>query len=532
MTNHFLRRGALFVGLILLSLVTLAPTFFPQQLPAWWTASFAPIHLGLDLQGGIHLVLGVDVDKALAARTDSLAEDVETLLQGQNIVIRRLAVTPPDLMKIELYDQDAAAQTETLLKENHLPFDAVDETVQGSIITKSFRVSAKEADDVKEYAMRQALETLRNRVDQFGVSEPVLQRQGGNRILIQLPGIKDPQRAIALIGRTAQLEFKLEAEGIDPQTEQAGLLPSGTERLWEKRTDPYSDRTTEYPIVVEAKTVLTGDMLADAKVRLDRQFGRPYVGIEFNPVGAKRFDEITAANVGRRLAIILDDTVYSAPVIRERITGGSAEISGTFTEQEAADLAIALRSGSLPAPVHILENRTVGPSLGLDSIHKGVLSFVIGTILVVMTMVVIYRKAGFIADLALILNVLFILAALSLFQATLTLPGIAGIVLTIGMAVDANVLINERIREELALGRTPWAAVGTGYGKAYSSIVDSNLTTLIAALVLFQFGTGPVKGFAVTLSIGIASSMFTAILVTRFIFDYLIERRKIDRLSI
>ncbi len=289
---------------------------------------------------------------------------------------------------------------------------------------------------------------------------------------------------------------------------------------------------SETPIVVYAKTALTGDLLSDAQVRIDNRFNEPYVAIEFNSVGAKRFDQITAANVGKRMAIVLDDAVYSAPVIRERISGGSAQISGSFTSQEATDLAIVLRAGSLPAPVKILENRTVGPSLGRDSIEQGTMSAVVGAILVVLCMILYYRWAGVVANVALILNLVFILALLSLFKATLTMPGIAGIVLTLGMAVDANVLIFERIREELRLGKPPRIALDAGFGKAFITIVDSNLTTVLAALILFQFGTGPVKGFAVTLSIGIVASMFTAIFVSRVIFDFFLDRRQVKRLSI
>ncbi len=277
---------------------------------------------------------------------------------------------------------------------------------------------------------------------------------------------------------------------------------------------------------------MTGDLLSDAQVRIDTRFNEPYVAIDFNSVGAKRFDQITAANVGKRMAIVLDDTVYSAPVIRERISGGSAQVSGAFTEQEATDLAIVLRAGSLPAPVKILEDRTVGPSLGRDSINKGILSVIIGGLLVVAVMVVYYNLSGIVANMALILNLIFIMAMLSLFKATLTLPGIAGIVLTVGMAVDANVLIFERIREELRLGKTARNALHAGYSKAFLTIIDANVTTLIAALVLFQFGTGPVKGFAVTLSIGILASLFTAIFVSRVIFDFFIETRHAKRLSI
>jgi preprotein translocase subunit SecD len=302
--------------------------------------------------------------------------------------------------------------------------------------------------------------------------------------------------------------------------------------LYERNINRATGAESETPLVVIDKTVLTGDLLSDADVRIDTRFNEPYVSIEFNSVGAKRFDQITAANVGKRMAIVLDDTIYSAPVIRERIAGGSAQISGSFTSQEATDLAIVLRAGSLPAPVKILENRTVGPSLGQDSIDKGIKSIWVGVVLVVLAMIIYYQLSGFVAVIALSLNLLFITAMLSMCGATLTLPGLAGIVLTVGMAVDANVLIFERIREELRLGKAPKLALESGYSKAFLTIIDANLTTLLAALVLFQFGTGPVRGFAVTLSVGIIASLFTAIFVSRVIFDFFLKGREIKRLSI
>lgn len=532
MSSPFRSRGILILGLFLLALFTLAPTFVPRLLPGWWTHSFDPIHLGLDLQGGIHLVLGVDSDQAVASRLDGLSEDLDTLMKKEDVVVRRITTIPPQRLLVELYDQAAGEKVAALVQKGRIPLESTGESLKGGVLTQEYRINTAEIAEVREYAIRQTLETLRNRIDQFGVSEPVLQRQSDDRILIQLPGIKDPERAIALIGRTARLEFRGVAEDVDLQAALRGDLPAGTALLYERQIDPNTGRETETPIVVETQTLLTGDLLKDARMQFDPQFNKPGVSIEFNALGAKRFDQITATHVGRRMAIVLDQTVYSAPLIRERIAGGSAQITGAFSEQEASDLVIALRSGALSATVKILENRTVGPSLGQDSIEKGMLSVGIGAVLVMLSMVLIYRRAGLIANLALTLNIVFILAMLSLFKATLTLPGIAGIVLTIGMAVDANVLIYERIREELALGRTPWAAIDSGYRKALSSITDSNLTTLIAALVLFQFGTGAVKGFAVTLSIGIISSMFTAIVVTRFIFDYLLARRNIRRLSI
>ncbi|PLX96100.1 MAG: protein translocase subunit SecD [Desulfuromonas sp.] len=532
MSNSIKWRGLLVITLILLALASLAPTLNKEGLPEWWNNTFDPIHLGLDLQGGMHLVLGVDVDKAVESRLDSIVDQSESLLNEKDVIFKKVSRLAEDRLAITVYDAEGGAAVDTFMKESFPRLEPLTLTQEGGYIEKQFRLSEQEIADIRESAIRQALETLRNRVDQFGVSEPTLQRQSDNRILIQLPGIKETQRAIDLIGKTARLEFKMIAEDANPQDAIKGILPAGTQLLYERRVDNMTGAVSETPLVVQERTALTGDLLADAQVRIDTRFNEPYVAIDFNTVGAKRFDQITAANVGKRMAIVLDDTIYSAPVIRERISGGSAQISGSFTEQEATDLAIVLRAGSLPAPVEILENRTVGPSLGQDSIKQGVVSVAIGGLLVVLAMLIYYNLSGIIANLALILNLVFIMAMLSLFKATLTLPGIAGIVLTVGMAVDANVLIFERIREEMRLGKTARAAVEAGYGKALLTIVDANITTLIAAVVLFQFGTGPVKGFAVTLSVGIIASMFTAIFVTRLIFDFFLDRRQIKRLSI
>lgn len=532
MSNSLKLRGGVIIACLLLSFFSLAPTFMRDSLPHWWLKTVDPIHLGLDLQGGMHLVLGVDVDKAVESRVDSIVDQTETLLREKDITYKRVERRQGDRLVVIVYDNTEGAKVDTLMQDNFPTLEPETVTGSGGYIEKQYRLSDKEIANIKDYAVRQALETMRNRVDQFGVSEPTLQRQSDNRILIQLPGIKDTKRAIALLGKTARLEFKMVAEDVNVNDARAGKLPPGTELLQERNVNRATGTVTETPLVVYKKTVLTGDLLSDANVRIDSRFNKPYVSIEFNAIGAKRFEQITAANVNKRMAIVLDDTVYSAPVIRERISGGSAQISGSFTPQEAQDLAIVLRAGSLPAPVNILENRTVGPSLGQDSINRGINSIIVGGILVVVAMVVYYAFSGIVAVVALVLNLLFILALLAMFGATLTLPGLAGIVLTLGMAVDANVLIFERIREELRLGKAPKLALEAGFGKAFLTIVDSNLTTLLAALVLFQFGTGPVKGFAVTLSIGIISSMFTAIFVSRVIFDYYLQGRNIKRLSI
>jgi preprotein translocase subunit SecD len=334
-----------------------------------------------------------------------------------------------------------------------------------------------------------------------------------------------------LIGRTALLEFRLVDDERSLQEALKGNVPKGDIILYQRRQEPETGRVSKVPFLLKEKTLMTGEVLKDAQVRFD-DFNQPYVALEFDPRGAKMFDRITAKNVKKRLAIILDSNVYSAPVIQERISGGRAQITGTFDLKDAHDLAIVLRAGALPAPVKILENRSVGPSLGRDLIDKGLKSIIIGGILVVLFMVVYYKISGAIADLALILNLVLIMGALAGLRATLTLPGIAGIILTIGMAVDANVLIFERIREELRLGKTPRAAIDGGYSKAFLTIIDANVTTLIAAVVLFQFGTGPVKGFAVTLSIGIVASLFTALFVSRVIFDVLLTKGILRRVRI
>ncbi|MGH8006439.1 MAG: protein translocase subunit SecD, partial [Candidatus Binatia bacterium] len=392
----------------------------------------------------------------------------------------------------------------------------------------TFVLDRREIQRLREYTFDQSLETLRNRIDQFGVAESIVQRQGDREIVVQLPGIKEPERAKELIGKTAVLEFKLVAEG-----EQAGASGgNGTMVLQGQEVEPLSGQVRKVPYTLEKKTLMTGDVIADAHVRPGVDIEGPYVELVLNDRGARLFEQITGENVGRSLAIILDNTVYSAPVIREKIGGGRASITGSFDIKEARDLAIVLRAGALPAPVTIAEERIVGPSLGKDSITQGILSFMVGGALIVIFMIVYYKFAGVLADLAVLLNIVLLLAALAALEATLTLPGIAGIVLTIGMAVDANVLINERMREELRLGKSARAAVEAGYERALPAILDSNITTFLSGLILFQFGSGPVKGFAVTLCIGILTTVFTAVFCTRVVYDYLLSRRRIVALSV
>jgi preprotein translocase subunit SecD len=400
---------------------------------------------------------------------------------------------------------------------------------------------------IKDSAINQALETIRNRIDQFGVAEPLIQRQGLKQIVVQLPGIKEPKRAKDLIKETALLEFKMLDESsklaLDlPQRVPKGKeeellkpfldkLPEGDEILFEKVVDKDTGREFRIPYLVKKRVMLAGDVLSDARVSIG-QFNDPYVLVTFDAKGSREFDRITAENVKKRMAIVLDNTVYSAPVIQERISGGRAQITGSFTMQEANDLAIVLRAGALPAPLKIIQDLTVGPSLGRDSIEKGIRSTLIAGAVVVLFMVIYYRLSGVIADFALTLNLICLIGVLAGLNATLTLPGIAGIILTIGMGVDSNVLIFERIREELRQGKPVRLAVDGGYDKALLTIIDSHVTTLITGLALFLFGTGPIKGFAVTLCLGIAINLFTALVGTKVVFDAINQHRKVEHLSI
>ena len=519
-------RAAAVSAVIIIAIIYIVPTINPTLWP------HKKINLGLDLQGGMHLVLEVDTEKAVESTIERLSQEMRSLLKKEHIRHIALNRVEGSRISIKLQDQQNIDRFEKLLDKEFKDLRMVSRSTQGEILTIVMDLPDKETDQIKKLATEQALETIRNRIDQFGVSEPDIRLQGEKRILIQLPGIKDTKRAKDLIGRTALLEFKLLDENHDLNAAMQGNVPPGSEVLYGIKEDPETKRIIKTPYLIKKRTLLTGAHLMDARVQIDSQYNEPYVSIDFDKKGGRDFARITGANVKKRLAIVLDNKVYSAPVIQEKITGGEARITGNFTTEEARDLAIALRAGALPAPVNILEERTVGPSLGADSINKGLTSVCVGGILVLMFMIIYYRGSGIVADFALILNIILIAGGLAFFQATLTLPGIAGIILTIGMAVDANVLIFERIREEMNLGKTPRAAVDAGYDRATLTILDSNVTTLIAALVLFQFGTGPVRGFAVTLSLGVLSSLFTSLILTRLIFDYFLIKRKIRSISI
>lgn len=525
-------RALLILAILIVGIIVLVPSF-TSTLPPGWTKVLPKdkIHLGLDLQGGIHLVLEVEADKAVENSAERFTEEVKDALRAQKVAFTQVTRTNKWDIEVVLPSADQQKDLGQIIEKDfpRLKWASAEGTTEGSRIL--FTMDEKEVNNIRKQAVAQGLETIRNRIDQFGVLEPDIRPEGEDRILIQLPGIKNPQEAINLIGKTAVLEFKLQAQGVTDQDMREGKLPPGM-KVYPMRPSDRSSRG-DSKIALEDKTLLTGQYITDARVEIggSGSFGAQ-IAMEFDPQGARLFERITGDNVGRQLAIVLDGVVYSAPNIKEKIGGGRAVITGSFTDDEAKVLAIALRTGRLPAPVKILEQRTVGPALGQDMITKGILASAIGGLGIVLFMLFYYRFSGVIADLALVMNIILILGAMAIVGATLTLPGIAGIALTIGIAVDANVLIYERIREELRLGKTPRASVETGYERATVTILDANITSLIAALVLYQFGTGPVKGFAVTLSIGLVANLFTAIFVTRVIFDYLLTERRVKQLSI
>jgi preprotein translocase subunit SecD len=479
------------------------------------------VKLGLDLQGGIHLVLGVDLDKALAVQVERTADSLRAALEKKGVAVARIEPRGSTELAVQLASPQTWTAAQTVFGEFGA-FEVRESDPGAGRAVLAYR--PREIASLRDLAIRQALETIRNRIDQFGVAEPSIQQQGDNRILVQLPGVQDPERAKALLGKTALLEFRPLDERADPERAVREGPPEGTEVLYQRRIDRETKQERRTPFVVYKRAALTGADLSTARVSIDQTTSEPYVSVEFNPTGTKTFGELTEANVGRRLAIVLDGNVHSAPVIRERIPSGHAQISGGFTTEEATDLAIVLRAGALPAPVQILEERRVGPSLGADSIRQGLLSIAVSAAVVFLFMLVYYRLSGLIADVALALNLLILLACMAAFGATLTLPGIAGIALTIGMAVDTNVLIFERIREELRGGKPTRAAIDSGFSRAFVTIIDTHVTVLLTAAILYNFGTGPIRGFAVSLFIGLVASLFTAVFFTRLLFDVLYMR--------
>ncbi len=548
---------ALLAFLTLLSVLLVLPSFYPN-LPSWYLKHIygQRLKLGLDLQGGMHLVLQVDIEKAIQNALNARLKDLQQVLARKGIRVKIGEAQEPHQAVLIFPSKEALARAKEIISKEFGSLKIVREE-EGKFPKLVVSLTEKQIAFIRENALDQCLEIIRNRIDQFGVTEPVIVKQGTDKIVVQLPGVKDPERALKLIGQTAQLEFHLVDEEAMARIDLPGLIaraikegrlkpdasreeinrvlrpyiPPDDEIYFLVERDRQTGRVIKKPLLLKKRAVLTGDMVKTARVRIGGVYNEPYVALEFTDRGARIFARVTEENVGKRLAIVLDDVVRSAPVIREKIPGGQAQITGSFTYEEAADLAIVLRAGALPAPVKVIQNITVGPSLGRDSIKKGLISGLIGAAAVMLFMIVYYRFSGLVADVALILNVLMLLAVLSLFRATLTLPGIAGIILTMGMGVDSNVLIFERMREELGLGRPPRAAIVAGYDRAFWTIVDAHITTLITALALFLFGTGPIKGFAVTLSAGIVINLFTAIFGTRIVYDYLIAKGKTPKIN-
>ncbi len=505
------------------------PTFLGKQ-QAKQLPGFMPknkINLGLDLKGGMYLVLGVETNKAVFAVLSRVANNLKKQLLNAKIAYDKVYVDKNNVITISLVDSKDKERTLDLIANNLPNYQIISDGLPVKIKLKD-KIEQK----IKKEAVAQAINVIRNRVDQFGVTEPTIVRSGTDHIVVELPGIKDANRAVRLIGKTARLEMHLVDDSVNIDDALNGKLPPDDEILYEIKRDPTTGEVTKIPFVVKKDVVLTGNMITNATVRFGGTLNQPYVAFELNSEGARIFANFTASHIGKRLAIVLDNTIYSAPVIQSRIGGGRGQITGGFTLQQAHDLAIVLRSGSLPAPVKVLQKVTIGPSLGKISIEKGTKAMIFGSLAVIVFMVFYYRLSGLLADFAMAANVLIILGALAMFNATLTLPGLAGIALTIGMAVDANVLIYERIREELMIGRSIYDAVETGYARAFITIFDANITTLIVALVLYQFGSGPVKGFAVTMSIGLLANMFTAVTFTKTIFEIILDKFRPEKLSI
>jgi preprotein translocase subunit SecD len=519
---HFERwKIALVLGILLVGLAFAAPNVLPKQslgeIPSWLPNQ--TVNLGLDLRGGSYLLVEVDVDAVVKEQLDGLVDGMRIELRQAKIGYTGLG-TEGNRAVVTIRDPSRIQDARDAIRKVDPSLEI--EEADGKL---SIGFNEKSLKERQTSAVEQSIEIVRRRIDETGVREPSIQRQGEDRILIQLPGIDDPERMKELLGKTAKLTFHLVdsrvVPGVDPIPAGSRVLPSDSEVDSQGNPRKY---------VVKKRVVVSGDSLTDAEPSF--QDNQPVVSFRFDSVGARKFGDVTRDNVGQQLAIVLDNKVISAPTIREPILGGSGVISGHFTVQSASDLALLLRAGALPAPLTILEERTVGPGLGADSIRAGEVASVLGLIFVAAFMIIIYGLFGVAADVALAANIVLILGALSALQATLTLPGIAGIVLTIGMAVDANVLIFERIREEARRGRGPVTATDAGFRRAITTIVDANLTTLIAAVLLFHFGSGPIKGFAVTLALGIITSMFTAIMVTRLLLAMWLRRRRPSELPI
>ncbi|MCG7982707.1 MAG: protein translocase subunit SecD [Candidatus Thiodiazotropha lotti] len=516
--------------------LTLAP-----DLPDWLIGLGAePMYLGLDLRGGIHVLIDVDMESAITQAAERYSSDIRTLLREEKL--RYVRISREDEQVIVKFNTAEKRDQAIELIGNEFRNLNVKDIDQGEAFLVEVSLSPAEKQEVQRFALQQNITTLRNRVNALGISEPSIQQQGVRRIVVQLPGAQDPGKVKEILGATATLEYRLADTEHSVEDAVNGRVPPGASLYYER---------DGRPVLLKKRVIVTGNQIVDASSGLDQQTGSPAVFVSLDGVGAKRMRRMTNENVGRPMAVVFIENrtttrmvdgkavkvkrkveeVISIATIREPF-GRRFQTTGLDTTEEARDLALLLRAGALAAPIEIVEERTIGPSLGQDSIDQGFASVMIGLALVMVFMAVYYRVFGLVADMALVMNLVLIVAILSLLQATLTLPGIAGIVLTVGMAVDANVLIFQRIREEIANGNSPQASIQAGYEKAFSTIIDANITTLIAAVVLFSFGTGPIKGFAVTLAIGILTSMFTAIIGTRAVINWIYGRKRVQSLAI
>lgn len=523
MLNIVRWKATLILVTAFVTMLLAAPNIMPQswvdRLPK---ALQTHMTLGLDLQGGVHLILQVDADAVRRERLEALREDVRRVLRDARVQVQS-ATFQGNGVVVRLREGQNVELANTELRKIPQPLGGVFSTSgqydfevsrQGDVFT----VNATEPGlrDRLTRAVGQSIEIIRRRVDQLGNTEPVIQRQGADRILVQVPGEKDPQRLKNIIGTTAKLEFRLVDQSMPVEQALAGRAPADSIVLYEEVKE--NGRVVQQiPYLIQRRVIVTGEDLVDAQAAFNAQQAEWVVNFRFNSSGGRKFAQVTQENVNRPFAIVLDNKVISAPVIREPILGGSGQISGRFTADSAANLALLLRAGALPAPLTVVEERTVGASLGADSVNAGTRAAIIGSIFVVIFMFMTYGLFGLFANIAVVVNVTMVFGLLSLVGATLTLPGIAGVVLTVGMAVDSNVLIFERIREEARHGRSVMAAIDAGFTKAIGTIMDANITQFLTAVILFYLGTGPVKGFALTLGLGIITTMFTAITFTRFL---------------
>ena len=526
---YFTRWKALAIVLTALVVCLCAvPNFFPEATVKTWPAwAQRRLVLGLDLQGGSYLLLEVDANSVRKDRLEAVRDEARKVLREARIQFTGGITIRGDAVEARITKESDVPTALSKLRDMSQPIGGLmggtgqrdlEVTDAGGGLIRITVTQPAMLDRMRK-TIEQSIQIVERRVNELGTVEPVIQRQGTDRILVQVPGLQDPTRLKILLGQTAKMDFRMVDTSVSPDQAQAGRLPPDSELL-------QSASRADAPVVVKKQVLVSGGDLTDAQPSFDQRSGEPIVSFKFNTAGSRKFAQATTENVGLPFAIVLDNKVISAPVIREPITGGQGQISGSFTVQSANDLAILLRAGALPAPLTVVEERTVGPGLGQDSIEKGELAAYVGSILVIVFMLLTYRLFGVFANIAVMINVAMIFGLLSLLNATLTLPGIAGIVLTVGIAVDSNVLIYERIREELRHGRTPISAIDAGFTRALATILDSNITTFIAAAVLFYIGTGPVRGFAVTLGIGIITTVFTAFTLTRLIVAWWVQWKR------